>query len=57
MGHDRSRENQPATLDQLWEALEEEWYRIDLQTVLKLYDSLPHRIAELKSAKGGNTSY
>ncbi|GBE84304.1 hypothetical protein SCP_0602820 [Sparassis crispa] len=53
----RARNPQPSSVDQLWDALEEEWSRISSAQVQKLYGSMPNRVAELKKAKGGNTRY
>ena len=42
---------------ELWNVLQEEWYKIPLEYVKNLYESLPRRVEEVYSAKGGNTSY
>ncbi|KAH9921054.1 uncharacterized protein B0H18DRAFT_880556, partial [Fomitopsis serialis] len=53
----RARSPHPSSVDQLWEVLQEEWSRISLGVVQKLYVSMPNRVAELMSAWGGNTRY
>lgn len=53
----RARDQQPTTLDGLWKALEEEWYRIDPEFIRGLYDSMPRRVEALRKAKGKNTKY
>ena len=44
-------------LDELWDALVEEWGNLDLSYVRKLYNSMPHRVAALVDAKGYYTKY
>ena len=53
----RSREVQPRNKEEFWEALQEEWYRIPLTYITKLYLSLPTRVQALKKARGGYTRY
>ena len=53
----RARCPLPKSEEDLWVALQEEWYKIDLDYIAKLYDSLPSRIASVELAKGGNTRY
>jgi hypothetical protein len=53
----RARQPQPKSEEDLWIALQEEWYRIDIQFIHKLYDSLPQRVAAVYHASGGNTRY
>jgi hypothetical protein len=43
--------------DKLWDTLAEEWYKIPLDYIQKLYDSMPQHIQELKEANGGTTHY
>lgn len=43
--------------DELWEVLQDEWYKIDTETVNHLYESMPRRIEELIKAKGWYTPY
>jgi hypothetical protein len=47
----------PQNKDELWEVLEEEWYKIDLAFIKKLYESIPEWVAALHRAKGGHTHY
>lgn len=53
----RARPVLPQNLDQLWDALVEEWAALDLATVRNLYQSMPRRVDALKRAKGEYTKY
>ena len=53
----RAHSPQPQNVDQLWEIVQQEWYSIDVEFIRRLYRSLPKRVAEVKKAQGGNTSY
>ena len=53
----RSRDPLPRNLDELWEALKEEWANIDQGYIDSLYASLPNRVRELLKANGGETHY
>ncbi|QRV89723.1 Transposable element Tcb2 transposase [Ceratobasidium sp. AG-Ba] len=53
----RSRPVLARNRDELWAALEEEWYRIPPAFISALYDSMPNRVAELVKVKGKHTSY
>ena len=53
----RRRPVQPKNEEQLWEMLEEEWYRIDLEYIEALYDSMPRRVEAVYKANGWNTKY
>ena len=48
----RTRPRQPRNKDELWEALQEEWYNIDPGYIRNLYDSMPRRLQALLAAKG-----
>jgi hypothetical protein len=52
----RNRFLSSTSLKQLKDVLHEEWYKILLQTVQNLYESIPRTAAVLK-AKGGPTPY
>lgn len=52
-----SRSVLPRTTDELWKALEEEWYSIDDIVLANLYASCTRRVEALNEAKGGNTRY
>jgi hypothetical protein len=43
----------PASLKQLEDVLQEEWYKIPLETLQNLYESIPRRTADAFWAKGG----
>lgn len=47
----------PSNKEALWRLLQEEWYRIDIKYIQRLYSSLPSRIQALLKAKGGNIPY
>ena len=53
----RARPRQPRNKDELWAALEEEWYDIKPEYIKNLYDSMPRRTQALLAAKGGHTKY
>ncbi|TFK58033.1 hypothetical protein BDN72DRAFT_782606 [Pluteus cervinus] len=53
----RHRERPPKTRDELWEALQEEWHKIPLKYIRKLYLSIPRRIQALVRANGRYTKY
>jgi hypothetical protein len=53
----RNRFPLPTTLKQLEDVLQEEWYKIPLETVQNLYESIPKRFAAVLKAKGGPTPY
>jgi len=52
-----SRDPLPTSEDTLWEALKEEWYKIPLSYIMKLYESCPQHIADLYCAGGNATRY
>jgi hypothetical protein len=52
----RNRFPLPTPLKQLEDVLQEEWYKIPLETVQNFYDSIPRTAAVLK-AKSGPTPY
>ena len=45
------------TLDELWTCFQEEWDSIPNETIQKLYQSIPRRLAAIKKCKGGCTKY
>jgi hypothetical protein len=47
----------PTNRNELWAALQEEWYKIPTDFISKLYESMPDRIVALYKAKGGHTRY
>jgi hypothetical protein len=47
----------PTSLKQLEDALQEEWYKIALESVQNLYESIPRRTVAVLKAKGGPTPY
>jgi hypothetical protein len=51
----RNRFPPPTSLKQFEDVLQEEWYKIPLQTVQNLYESIPKRTAAVLKAKGGPT--
>jgi predicted alternative tryptophan synthase beta-subunit len=53
----RNRFPLPTSLKQLEDVLQEERYKIQLETVQNLYMSIPKRITAVLKAKGGPTPY
>jgi hypothetical protein len=53
----RNRFPPPTSLKQLEDVLQEESYNILLETVQKLYESIPRRIVAVLKAKGGPAPY
>jgi hypothetical protein len=53
----RNRFPTPTSLKQLEDVFQEEWYKILLETVQNLYESIPRRIAAVLKAKHGSTPY
>jgi transposase len=53
----RARPILPRNRDELWEALEEEWYKLPSDFIANLYNSMAHRVGALMEAKGGHTQY
>ena len=53
----RARHPLPTNLDQLWDALQQEWYSLDFSYISKLYNSLPSRVEALKNAQGSHTRF
>jgi hypothetical protein len=52
----RNRFPPPTSLKQLKDVLKK-WYKIPLETVQNLYESIPRRIAAVLKAKRGSTPY
>jgi hypothetical protein len=53
----RNRFPPPTSVKQLEDVLQEDLYKIPLETVQKLYESIPRRIAAVLKAESGLTSY
>jgi hypothetical protein len=53
----RNRFPPPASLKQLEDVLQEERYKIPLETAQNLYELIPRRIATVLKAEGGPTPY
>ncbi|TFY81292.1 hypothetical protein EWM64_g2724 [Hericium alpestre] len=53
----RHRPVRPHNIEELWLILKEEWEKLDIKVIQKLYASLPDRVKALKEAKGGPTRY
>jgi hypothetical protein len=47
----------PTSLKELEDVIQEEWYKISLETVRNLYKSIPRSIADALMAKCGPTPY
>ncbi|GLB39423.1 putative DDE superfamily endonuclease [Lyophyllum shimeji] len=53
----RARDPLPRNKDEMWAALQEEWYNFPKASLDKLYESMPRRVAALKAARGSHTKY
>jgi hypothetical protein len=53
----RNRFPPPTSLKKLENVLQEEWYKMQLQTVQNFYESIPRSIPTLLKAEGGPASY
>jgi hypothetical protein len=53
----RARNPLPHNQEEMWEALQEEWYNFPKEKLDKLYESMLHRVAALVKARGGHTKY
>lgn len=53
----RARNPLPRNLEEMWKALEEEWVNFPLDSLDKLFESMPRRVAALLKARGGHTKY
>jgi hypothetical protein len=53
----RNRFPTPGSVKHLEDVLQEEWYKILLETVQNLYKSIPRRTAAVLKAQGGPTPY
>jgi len=47
----------PKTKDELWELLQDEWRKVDVNAILELYESIPRRLKAVIIAKGLHTKY
>ena len=47
----------PCNLDELWDALKEEWDNVDTESITNLYHSIPHHLQAVIDAKGSYTKY
>lgn len=53
----RQRNPLPKNIEELWDALQEEWHKIDVEYITHLYEGMPRRISALIAAKGSYTKY
>lgn len=53
----KARKPQPRTEEELWEAVEWEWYHISDEEIKTLYASIPRRVQALIDANGWYTRY
>ena len=51
------RQKRPRDVEELKEALLEEWDKIDIKVINSLIDSMPNRVQQLKEVQGGTTRY
>jgi transposase len=52
-----NRSEPPRGMCELWEQMQDVWNQIDSDFCIKLYESMPSRIAQVIKAKGGHTTY
>jgi transposase len=50
-------ENAPQGMEELWERVVDEWYKIDAKVCQDLIESMPRRVSDVLKAKGGYTKY
>jgi transposase len=50
-------EESPNSMHDLWSRVEQEWYKIPVETCKNLIEGMPRRIAAVLSARGGYTKY
>jgi hypothetical protein len=43
--------------DECWEAVQQAWYSIPVDFLMKIVDSMPRRLAHVRLARGGPTKY
>jgi len=53
----RKRSRIPTSEDELWEAIQQAWESIPVETVNRLINGMPRRAQKVKQAKGFSTSY
>lgn len=53
----RARNPLPRNQEEMWKALQEEWYNFPKEKLDKLYESMPRCVAALVKARGGHTKY
>ena len=53
----RKRNTLPHNLDELWDALKEEWDNLDTKYIANLDHSIPDRLQAIRDAKGSYTKY
>jgi hypothetical protein len=51
------RHPRPSSLDQLFDAIQDEWSKISKRTLKNLVESMPRRVQALLEARGGYTKY
>ena len=52
-----SRQPAPQTLQELQQALEQEWERIPQDGIRRLIESMPRRVRAMLQANGGHNTY
>jgi hypothetical protein len=53
----KKREPKPMKKQELIDALQEEWKRLDMDKINKLIESMPRRMQAVIDARGGSTHY
>lgn len=51
------REKRPTSIHDLWAIVQEEWEKIPLEYLHRLYEAMPSRVQAVLKAKGGYTKY
>lgn len=51
------RKYNPTTTQQLKKAVKKAWDQVDLETIRSLYESMPHRIQQVREKQGGRIRY
>lgn len=53
----KNQERVPSNMQELWEAIEEEWDKIEPDFCMKLIETMPERVKDVLKAKGGYTRW
>lgn len=56
-GHLSAQDQQPKSMEELWERIQDIWTKIPIEYIQNLYRSMPERMSEVVRVRGGNTKY